>query len=180
MYSRDLISRDPKIHPVKDDVLIAKLGKNSSLVFEAYAQLGEGKDHAKFQSVCSVGYKYFPEVIVNNEKFANVDEMKYVADKCHVHVMEVLDDQLTLTEDYWKKCDSCNSCIQYAPPDAIQVKAIPDKFIFTVEGTGALPLQSLKKPCRSFWRNWDEFEKKLDKAKITVVPDYMKLRTANE
>ena len=60
VYSRDLISRDPKIHPVKDDVLIAKLGKNSSLVFEAYAQLGEGKDHAKFQSVCSVNYTIFP------------------------------------------------------------------------------------------------------------------------
>ena len=65
VYSGDLKSMDDKIRPVSDNIIIGKLGKKSSIVFEAYAQLGIGMDHAKFQPVCSVGYKYLKKLVEN-------------------------------------------------------------------------------------------------------------------
>jgi DNA-directed RNA polymerase subunit D len=174
-YTRDMISRDPKVKAVKDDIIIAKLGKTSSLVFEAYAQLGQGKDHAKFQPVCTIGYKYYPDVKIDNSKFKNADEMKKVADLCHAHVMEVKDGKLNLVENYVKKCDLCAACDRAAPKGAIKVSYTPNKFIFTIEGTGAHNIQDvLSKAVQIFLEKADEFEERINKAKITIRPDYLK------
>jgi len=174
-YTRDLISRDPKVKAVKDDIIIAKLGKNSSLVFEAYAQLGQGKDHAKFQPVCTIGYKYYPEVKIDNTKFKNADEMKKVADFCHAHVMEVKDGKLSLVDKFEKKCDLCNACERSAPKGAIKVSYTPNKFIFTIEGTGAHAIQDvLDKAVQIFLEKTDEFEDRINKAKISVRPAHLK------
>ena len=53
--AKDLIPSDPKIKPVHDEIIIAKLGPNCKLELEAYAQLSIGKEHAKFQAVSTVG-----------------------------------------------------------------------------------------------------------------------------
>lgn len=50
VYSRDLISEDQAIKPVSPDIPIVKLAPGQKLKLEAYARLGKGKDHAKWQA----------------------------------------------------------------------------------------------------------------------------------
>lgn len=57
VYSRDLVSEDPSIKPVRPDIVIAKLAPKQSIKFEAYARLGVGNIHSKWQPVSMCVYK---------------------------------------------------------------------------------------------------------------------------
>lgn len=47
--SGELLSEDELVKPVSDDIPIVVLAPSQKLKFEAYARLGVGKDHAKWQ-----------------------------------------------------------------------------------------------------------------------------------
>jgi DNA-directed RNA polymerase subunit D len=47
--SGELVSEDETVKPVSKDIPIVVLAPNQKLKFEAYARLGTGKDHAKWQ-----------------------------------------------------------------------------------------------------------------------------------
>ncbi len=169
-YSGDLKSMDDKIRPVSDNIIIAKMGKNSSLVFEAYAQLGIGMDHAKFQPVCSVGYKYFPDVKIDNSKFKSEEQIDEVIKHDHTKLFIKKDGKLALIEKYWKGPDFTGSAEKYAPTGAITVNYVPNKFIFTIEGTGSLPIKEiLSKAVEIFLEKLDEFDDQLKKVVITQI-----------
>jgi DNA-directed RNA polymerase subunit D len=51
VYSGDLVSEDPKIRPASPNIELVKLAPGQSVKFEAYARLGVGKTHAKWQPV---------------------------------------------------------------------------------------------------------------------------------
>jgi DNA-directed RNA polymerase subunit D len=53
IYSGDLVSEDRDIRPVSETIPIVKLAAGQSVKLEAYARLGRGKEHAKWQS-CTV------------------------------------------------------------------------------------------------------------------------------
>jgi DNA-directed RNA polymerase subunit D len=170
--TRELQSNDPKVHPVNPDIIIAKLGKRSSLVFEAYAQLGVGKDHAKFQPVSTIGYKFFPKVTIDLSKFANVEQMKEVEHFCPAKVFKVKDDKLELIPDYWKGCSLCGDCTRYGPPGGVKVEKINNKFLFTVEGTGALPLKVVFEKVMDIFQDIvNEFDEKIAATKILSLVD---------
>jgi DNA-directed RNA polymerase subunit D len=56
VYSRDLKSNAPDVKPVYENIPIVELFEDEELELEAYAQLGFGKDHAKWQGAI-VGFK---------------------------------------------------------------------------------------------------------------------------
>ena len=169
VYSGDLKSMDEKIRPVSDNIIIGKLGKKSSIVFEAYAQLGIGMDHAKFQPVCSVGYKYFPDVKIDNSKLTESD-IDEVIKHDHTKLFIKKDGKLALINNYWKGQDFTGSAERYVPHGAIKVDYVPNKFIFTIEATGALPIKEiLSKAIEIFLEKLDEFEDQLKKVVITQI-----------
>lgn len=49
IYSKDLKSSNPDVVPVYDNIPIVNLSKGQEIKLEAIAQLGKGKDHAKWQ-----------------------------------------------------------------------------------------------------------------------------------
>ncbi len=49
VFSGDLVSEDREIRPVSETVPIVKLAQGQSVKLEAYARLGRGKEHAKWQ-----------------------------------------------------------------------------------------------------------------------------------
>jgi len=60
IYSGDLNSNDPKIIPVHPKIPIVKIDKKDKVIIEAYAILGKAKDHAKWQAVSNVAFRYLP------------------------------------------------------------------------------------------------------------------------
>jgi DNA-directed RNA polymerase subunit D len=63
--SGDLKSENPSIVPVSDKVPISKLAPEQKIKLEAYARLGKGRDHARWQPVSMCAYKYMPNITVN-------------------------------------------------------------------------------------------------------------------
>jgi len=53
VYSGDLVSEDREIRPVSETIPLVKLAMGQSVKLEAYARLGKGKEHAKWQP-CTV------------------------------------------------------------------------------------------------------------------------------
>jgi len=53
VYSGDLVSEDREIRPVSETIPLVKLAQGQSVKLEAYARLGRGKEHAKWQP-CTV------------------------------------------------------------------------------------------------------------------------------
>ena len=182
--SGSLSSTDPAVVPVSDKIIIAKLQKNSSIEFEAIARLGRGAEHAKWQPVSVIGFGYYPKVEVDSSKCKGCPEACIVAKHCPVQVIEFIPDDKAdsattegdsrelkigaipghaeLKKDYALSCSICQSCEKNCPNGAFKVDFEKNKYIFTVEGTGALPIKTiLTKALEIFLSKVEEFESNL-------------------
>ena len=148
VYTSDLVSSDPKVKPVSDKILITKMSKGSKLLFEADARLGLGKDHAKYQAATKATYKYYPEVeinqaMLNDYKFRGDNDNDPLVKMCPKHILKWENDELIVTDTM--KCTMCMDCARNAgiPKGAIKVGGVPNKFIFFLESSGALPAERI-------------------------------------
>ena len=90
----------------------------------------------------------------------------------HTGILKQVDGKLKLVDDYWKKADLSGSLIRYSPEGAITESFVPDKFIFTMEGSGALDLKDvLRKAIEIFIEKVDELDEQLGKVKI--IEDFL-------
>ncbi len=133
VYSGDLISQDPSTSPVYDKIPILQLSRGQKILVEAIARLGIGKDHAKFQPTSSVGYKYFPRVIVIPE---NCTLCWDCVKACPVKIIKESDTEIKVID--MDKCILCSQCEDICEVDAIRVETSGDDFIFNLESTGSL------------------------------------------
>ena len=135
VYSKDLKSDDPDIKPVYDNIPIVKLAKGQRIVLEAYAKLGRGKDHIKWQPAIA-SYYYYPKVIVKDPKS---DKCRMCVEICPEAVrysedkgLEIIDVE-KCTFNRWKTCEQvCEG--------AIEVDWEPNKYIFWIESFGNMPI----------------------------------------
>ncbi len=136
VYSGDLVSENPNIVPVSDKIPIVKLAKGQRLKLEAYARLGKGKDHAKWQPVSLSAYKYMPHLKVDNK---NCDACGKCVDICPRKVLIKSKGKIEVRDLY--ACILCKDCVNACPkdPPAISVEWEENAFIFILESTGALP-----------------------------------------
>jgi DNA-directed RNA polymerase subunit D len=61
VYSSQLKPENPDVRPVSDKIPIVKLTQGQRIKLEAYARLGRGKVHAKWQPVSAATYSYDPK-----------------------------------------------------------------------------------------------------------------------
>ncbi len=140
VYSRDLKSENLDITPVSDKIPIAKLAPEHKIKLEAYARLGKGKDHAKWQPVSMCTYKYLPQVKIDLERCnACAECVKLCPERVLIDMEEGIETQNVI------ECTLCMDCVDACPqnPPAIEISWDKEAFVFEIESTGALPVERI-------------------------------------
>jgi DNA-directed RNA polymerase subunit D len=140
IYSRSLHSDNPDIIPVSEKIPIVKLAPGQKVKLEAYARLGKGRDHAKWQPVSSCTYRYMPRIEIDEKKCDVCGECVNVCPKrILVNVDKKIETQNTI------ECTLCLDCVDTCPkdPSVIKVEGDTNTFIFYIETSGALPVERI-------------------------------------
>jgi DNA-directed RNA polymerase subunit D len=140
VYSGELKPENPDIAPVSDKIPIVKLAPEQRLKFEAYARLGHGKKHAKWQPVSMCTYMYMPEVKINAK---SCDACGKCVKVCPEAIFVEADGVIKTQNEI--ECTLCMDCVDACPkdPKAVQVSWDETAFIFKIESTGALPVERI-------------------------------------
>ena len=133
IYSGDLVSDDPHIVPVYKNIPIVKLERGQKIVLEAYAKLGVGKEHAKWQAVSTATYKYKPKITIDLKKCEICGDCVRV---CPKNILFLDKDKIEIKNEM--ECNLCEACIEACPVKAIKVIGDEENIIFTIETTGSL------------------------------------------
>ncbi|MBD3195488.1 MAG: DNA-directed RNA polymerase subunit D [Candidatus Lokiarchaeota archaeon] len=168
IYSGDLKTNDPNIVPVNPNIPIVKIDSNSSLIFEAYATLGRGRTHIKWQPVSNAFFRYLPQIEFDDSKCKNCPDKCIVSRMCPENLYDFSNGKKPeLVEDYWKKCTLCRSCEENCPEDAVKVDWNEKSYIFSIESDGVLPFDMLiEKTFEIFLGKIDEFQSDLEQIEV--------------
>ena len=159
VYSGELISDNPDIAPVSDKIPLIKLAKGQKLKLEAYARLGKGQNHAKWQPTAVCAYKYFPKIEVLSQK---CEDCAKCADICPKKVLTVKDEKVDVRD--LLACNLCMDCVDACPtePKGIKVEWEKNAFIMNIESTGVLPPERiLQEATKILEKQLKEFEDQL-------------------
>lgn len=137
IYSKELKSYDPKIVPVSNKIPIVKIAPDQKIRLEAYAKLGLGRDHVKWQPTSQCTYKYASALHIVTKR---CDLCQKCVEACPKRILEI-DGKVRIID--YTKCNVCKECEKACPKDAIKVEALKDTFIFTLESTGSLPPEKI-------------------------------------
>ena len=140
IYSGDMVPEDPHIAPVSDKIPLVKLATGQKVRLEAYAKLGKGMVHAKWQPVSSCIYRYVPIVKIDQTK---CDHCSKCVDICPKKVFEKNGDKVKVANEI--ECILCEDCVEACDknPSAIKVDKKKNAFVFYIESTGALPVERI-------------------------------------
>ena len=138
VYSGDLVPEDPSIAPVSKRIPLAKLAPGQAIKFEAYAQLGQGKVHAKWSPVSMCVYQNVALVDVEDEAAT-----KECLDACGDDVAVIEGGVLKVIDI--QGFERCRRCRELASHEEIMRGLKKDEFLFTVESTGGLPPERIVK-----------------------------------
>ena len=159
VYSGEIVSENPEVLPVSDKVPLIKLAKNQKLKLEAYARLGRGKTHAKWQPVSMCTYKYYPKITVPAEKCPDCQKCVEI---CPKKVFHMKDDKVEVKD--LLACTLCMDCVEACPqkPSPLNVEWEKGQFIMNVESSGALPPERvLKEASKLLAKQLNEFEEQI-------------------
>jgi len=140
VYSGDL-KPATEIVPTSDRIPIVKLAPGQKVRLEAYARLGRGSEHAKWQAASVAAYKYLPKITLRPENLSNLEE---VIKCCPTHVY-ASDASRKIFIKNELDCILCMACVEQAVPldqrkgSPVDIKGDDTSFVFQVESTGSLP-----------------------------------------
>jgi DNA-directed RNA polymerase subunit D len=157
VYSGDLVPSDKNVKPVFDKIPIVEMTEGQELKFEAIAQLGVGKEHAKWQASI-VGYRAIPKINIGKD-----GNSKEYAERCPKKVFSFKDGKLKVDKPL--DCNLCMTCVELSN-GAITVEADEKKFLFNLESAcGLKPKEIVQQSMEILNEKLDEFLKDLSKLK---------------
>ena len=140
VYSADLKAATDVV-PTADRIPIVKLAPGQKVKLEAYARLGRGSEHAKWQAASIAAYRYVPKVTLRPENLSNPEDVI----KCCPPRVYASDSTRKIFIKNELDCILCNACVEKAVPSdqkkglPIEIKGDSTAFLFQIESTGALP-----------------------------------------
>lgn len=138
VYSGDLESQDPESIPSSSKIPIVPLEKGQKIVLEAYAKLGLGIEHAKWQSVGTCSFSFLPVINIDYEKCTGCG---ICAKECPHNVIQMKDNRIFI--ENMLNCSLCKMCEKVCEVEAIDVSWNKNNCIFKVESTGSLPPEKI-------------------------------------
>ena len=145
VYSSDLISQDPDAAPAEGEIPIIELGPEQKIVLEAYAIVGTGKEHAKWQATTACGYKNYPQIVIDEL----CDGCGMCVDECPRDVLEPGQGRIRVVSGRQEYCSLCRLCERaclaggIGTEPAIHIGTDPERFIFVVESDGSMPVREI-------------------------------------
>jgi len=140
VYSSDLKPdpSNPTVRPVNPDIPIAKLAPGQRIKLEAYARLGVGLQHAKWQPVTVCYHRYIASITIHRDR---CDGCGRCVDVCYRKVLALINGIVSPVNIL--ECTLCNDCVTSCPRAAIEVRPEKDSFYLKFETTGSLPPQRI-------------------------------------
>ncbi|MFQ6063237.1 MAG: DNA-directed RNA polymerase subunit D [Methanosarcinales archaeon] len=141
VYSEELISADPDVVEVADKKIpIVKLKEDQTIMLNAIARLGIGRDHAKWQSGVACGYKNMPIITIEE-----CDLCGKCIEECPRDILKynAKEDRIIASEEDVIKFSLCKLCEQICELNAIQISENPTTFIYNIESDGSMTATDL-------------------------------------
>jgi len=161
VYSGDMVPENPDIAPISDKIPLAKLAPDQRIKMEAYARLGKGKKHAKWQPVSMCVYTYLPEIKIDSK---TCDACGKCVKVCPEEILVQNDGKIKIQNEI--NCTLCMDCADACPkdPSAVNISWDNKTFIFKIESTGALPVERIvMEAAKILDKEVNEFSNKLKK-----------------
>ena len=169
VYSGDFASEDPAVVPVTPGIPLTKIAPGQAVRLEAYARLGTGKEHAKWQPVSMAVYQHVAEIEVDEDRCTDCGEC---VKACPRDVFAIEKGKLRVVDV--NLCTICGECEKACPvdPSAVRVRPLDDLFLFTVESTGCLdPARLVAEAIRILSIKLDEFAGKIELGETEDIID---------
>ena len=139
VYSGDLEPIGSEKFRVKDDLIpIVKLAHDQALLVYATAELGTGKQHAKWQAALGAGYRYSAKITIKHDK---CDLGASCVEVCPKDVL-VKEDKKVVAK-HPENCNLCGACMEVCEAGVIKVEGDPSKMHFRFETDGSLTAKDL-------------------------------------
>jgi DNA-directed RNA polymerase subunit D len=161
VYSGDLQPEHNSWAIKEEKIPIVELSKDQRIILEVEANLGKGKDHAKFQAVQAPSYRMDISIEFDNKK---IDEVNEFIKKLPPNIVELKAKKLELKDV--KKLPILESYIDKEKVDFITIKRDPTKLTFHFETDGSLSAKdALKESVNILIKKYEELDKQIKKLK---------------
>lgn len=139
VYSGELVSEDEDVKPISPNIPLLKLSPGQKVKLEAYAKLGRGKDHSKWQAASVSVLKSYPIIV----KGKSCDNCGACVDACVKNVLSIKEGLLQINDPL--NCSLCMECVRAckSEPKGISVEEAEDKFILFIESVGSMSARDI-------------------------------------
>lgn len=122
---------------------------------KAVARMGISKEHAKWCPVAAATYRFWPEITVNDEACSTLthEQKQQLIDVCPDRILELdeVSGKIVVAENAWElatftedlKTLQNSMKKREEDDDFVTVEHSQDRFIFCVEGTGAMDAEDI-------------------------------------
>lgn len=150
--------------------VLVKLGPGQHLNLTGIAKKGMAKEHAKFQPCSAIGFLPEPIISINQEEILMLkyEQKKKFVKICPTRVYKINKQTKKIRIDNSQKCIYCEECSNLATEefknkDLVSIQQSKDRFIITVQGTGAIfPTEIVKRALQILEKKLENIMQSID------------------